>query len=82
MVTSEMSSSPTTVYGSQKGERSNKSRKIGDSSGIRTKGCGKRMLSSKEKSILKPRACHGCGLRGVSHDKRNCPNLHDGYVNC
>ncbi|KAG6428030.1 hypothetical protein SASPL_112278 [Salvia splendens] len=48
----EMSSSPTTVYGSQKGERSNKSRKIGDPSGIRTKRCGKRMLSSKEKSIF------------------------------
>ncbi|KAG6414010.1 hypothetical protein SASPL_126726 [Salvia splendens] len=45
---------------------------------IKDIGCGKRMLSSKEKSTIKPRACHGCGLRGVSHDKRNYPDLHDG----
>ncbi|XP_073133316.1 protein FAR1-RELATED SEQUENCE 5-like [Henckelia pumila] len=42
---------------------------------IRTKGCGKRLKSSKEKSISKGRQCRGCGKRGVSHDKRNCPNL-------
>ncbi|XP_073152020.1 uncharacterized protein [Henckelia pumila] len=45
---------------------------------VRTKGCGKRLKSAKEKSISRVRQCHGCGLRGVSHDKRNCPNLRDG----
>ncbi|XP_073128254.1 protein FAR1-RELATED SEQUENCE 5-like [Henckelia pumila] len=44
---------------------------------IRTKGCGKRLKSSKEKATSKGRQCHGCGRRGVSHDKRNCPNLLD-----
>ncbi|XP_073137665.1 protein FAR1-RELATED SEQUENCE 5-like [Henckelia pumila] len=45
---------------------------------VRTKRCGKRLKSAKEKSISRVRQCHGCGLRGVSHDKRNCPNLRDG----
>lgn len=49
-----------------------------DPSEIRTKGCGKRLKSSKENSNSKGRQCRGCGLRGVSHDKRNCPNLQDG----
>ncbi|XP_073148882.1 uncharacterized protein [Henckelia pumila] len=44
---------------------------------IRTKGCGKRFKSSKEKATSKGRQCRGCGHRGVSHDKRNCPNLLD-----
>ncbi|XP_073121347.1 protein FAR1-RELATED SEQUENCE 5-like [Henckelia pumila] len=52
--------------------------RIIDPSEVRTKGCGKRLKSSKEKSISKTRIFHGCGLRGVAHDKRNCPNLHDG----
>ncbi|XP_042419722.1 protein FAR1-RELATED SEQUENCE 5-like [Zingiber officinale] len=46
-----------------------------DPSSVRTKGCGKRLKSSKEKSISKSRICRGCGHRGVSHDKRNCPIL-------
>ncbi|KZV20430.1 protein FAR-RED IMPAIRED RESPONSE 1-like, partial [Dorcoceras hygrometricum] len=51
-----------------------------DPSEIRTKGCGKRLTSSKEKQVSKSRQCRGCGLRGVSHNKRNCPMLHDGYL--
>ena len=77
----EMGASSTTVPSSQTRKNSDKPRNIGDPSNIRTKGCGKRMLSSKEKSTSKARACHGCGLSGVSHDKRNCPKLHDWYVN-
>ncbi|XP_074560094.1 protein FAR1-RELATED SEQUENCE 5-like [Curcuma longa] len=49
-----------------------------DPSLIRTKGCGKRLKSSKERSTSKSRLCHGCGNRGVSHDKRNCPLLQQG----
>ncbi|XP_073022750.1 protein FAR1-RELATED SEQUENCE 5-like [Primulina eburnea] len=49
-----------------------------DPSEIRTKGRGKRLKSSKEKSTSRDRQCRGCGRRGVSHDKRNCPNLKDG----
>ncbi|XP_075483575.1 protein FAR1-RELATED SEQUENCE 5-like [Primulina tabacum] len=49
-----------------------------DPSEIRTKGRGKRLKSSKEKSTSRGRQCRGCGRRGVSHDKRNCPNLKDG----
>ncbi|XP_073126237.1 protein FAR1-RELATED SEQUENCE 5-like [Henckelia pumila] len=44
---------------------------------IRTKGCEKRLNSTKEKATSKGRQCRGCGRRGVSHDKRNCPNLLD-----
>ncbi|XP_073017887.1 protein FAR1-RELATED SEQUENCE 5-like [Primulina eburnea] len=51
-----------------------------DPSEIRTKGRGKRLKSSKEKSTSRDIQCRGCGRRGVSHDKRNCPNLIDGYV--
>ncbi|KAG6416174.1 hypothetical protein SASPL_123598 [Salvia splendens] len=76
----EIGVSPTTEYGSQRRKSSNKAINIGDPCQIRAKGCGKRMLSSKEKSTLKLRACHGCGQRGVSHDKRNCPSLNDGSV--
>ncbi|KAL1540606.1 hypothetical protein AAHA92_24934 [Salvia divinorum] len=76
----EMSISPTTKYCTQRRKNLDKSINIGDPSQIRTKGCGKRMLSSKEKSTVKPRACRGCGLRRVSHDKRNCPDLYDGYI--
>ncbi|XP_075515325.1 protein FAR1-RELATED SEQUENCE 5-like [Primulina tabacum] len=49
-----------------------------DPSEIRKKGRGKRLKSSKKKSTSRGRQCHGCGRRGVSHDKRNCPNLQDG----
>ncbi|XP_022849843.1 protein FAR1-RELATED SEQUENCE 5-like [Olea europaea var. sylvestris] len=42
---------------------------------VRAKGCGKRLKKSKEKKVNKERVCHGCGLRGQSHDKRNCPTL-------
>ncbi|XP_073313771.1 protein FAR1-RELATED SEQUENCE 5-like [Primulina huaijiensis] len=49
-----------------------------DPSEIRTKGRGKRLKSSKEKSTSRARQCRGCGRRSVSHDKRNCPNLKDG----
>ncbi|KAG6390848.1 hypothetical protein SASPL_148593 [Salvia splendens] len=76
----EMGISPTTMHRSQTRKSLDKTKTIGDPSKIRSKGCGKRMLSSKEKSILKTRACHGCGLRGASHDKRNCPKLQDRSV--
>lgn len=62
---------------SQRKTSSEKTCDIKDPSDIRTKGCGKRMQSYKDKSTSKPRICHGCGQRGVSHDKRNCPVLHD-----
>ncbi|RWR80203.1 protein FAR1-RELATED SEQUENCE 5-like protein [Cinnamomum micranthum f. kanehirae] len=39
-----------------------------------TKGCAKRLKSSKE-NATKGRLCRGCNKRGVSHDKRNCPVL-------
>ncbi|KAG6387255.1 hypothetical protein SASPL_152442 [Salvia splendens] len=76
----EMGISPTTIHGSQTRKSLDKTKTIGDPSKIRSKGCGKRMLSSKEKSILKTRACRGCGLRGASHDKPNCPKLQDRSV--
>ncbi|KAG6424546.1 hypothetical protein SASPL_114964 [Salvia splendens] len=73
----EMGISQTTMHGSQTRKSLDKTKTIGDPSKIRSKGCGKRILSSKEKLILKTRACRGCGLRGASHDKRNCPKLQD-----
>ncbi|KAH6783669.1 hypothetical protein C2S52_008628 [Perilla frutescens var. hirtella] len=75
-----MSISPTFIKESQRRKILDKAPNINDPSEIRTKGCGKRLPSSKEKSSLKARICHGCGRTGVSHDKRNCPNLHDGSV--
>ncbi|KAF7142351.1 hypothetical protein RHSIM_Rhsim05G0139200 [Rhododendron simsii] len=42
---------------------------------VRAKGCGKRLKGGKEKVAKKARRCHGCGLTGQSHDKRNCPKL-------
>ncbi|XP_058202861.1 protein FAR1-RELATED SEQUENCE 1-like [Rhododendron vialii] len=42
---------------------------------VRAKGCGKRLKGGKEKAVKKSRKCHGCGLLGQSHDKRNCPKL-------
>ncbi|KAH6795250.1 hypothetical protein C2S52_005727 [Perilla frutescens var. hirtella] len=76
----EMSISPTFIKESQRRKSLDKAPNINDPSEIRTKGCGKRLPSSKEKSSLKARICHGCGRTGVSHDKRNCLNLHDGSV--
>ena len=76
----KMSISPTTKYNTQKRKCLDIIINIGNPSQIRTKGRGKRILSSKEKTTVKPRACHGCGLHGASHDKRNCINLHDWYV--
>ncbi|XP_024155754.1 protein FAR1-RELATED SEQUENCE 5-like [Rosa chinensis] len=48
---------------------------------VRAKGCGTRLKKGKEKRKVKVNAsqgrqCHGCGLFGQSHDKRNCPTLH------
>ncbi|KAM5581168.1 hypothetical protein ABKV19_010407 [Rosa sericea] len=48
---------------------------------VRAKGCGRRLKKGKEKRKVKVkdsqgRQCHGCGLFGQSHDKRNCPTLH------
>ncbi|XP_042396615.1 protein FAR-RED ELONGATED HYPOCOTYL 3-like [Zingiber officinale] len=48
---------------------------IVDPSLVRSKGCGKRLKSSKETTTSKARLCRRCGHRGVSHDKRNCPLL-------
>ncbi|XP_024190543.1 uncharacterized protein LOC112194548 [Rosa chinensis] len=48
---------------------------------VRAKGCGRRLKEGKKKKKVKVkdsqgRQCHGCGLFGRSHDKRNCPTLH------
>ncbi|XP_062005917.1 protein FAR1-RELATED SEQUENCE 5-like [Rosa rugosa] len=45
---------------------------------IKAKGSGKRLKKTKEKTERKrssTRKCHGCGLYGQLHDKRNCPAL-------
>ncbi|KAF7151279.1 hypothetical protein RHSIM_Rhsim02G0126800 [Rhododendron simsii] len=42
---------------------------------VRAKGCGKRLKGGKEKVAKKAKHCHGCGLTGQSHDKKNCPKL-------
>lgn len=76
----EMNITSPTIQESQRKKSLDKGRNINDPSRIRTKGCGKRLQSSKEKSISKSRICRGCGLRGVSHDKRNCPNLQNRFV--
>ncbi|XP_004297992.1 PREDICTED: protein FAR1-RELATED SEQUENCE 12-like [Fragaria vesca subsp. vesca] len=52
---------------------------------VRAKGCGRRLKKGKEKKKVKVkdnqgRQCHGCGLFGQSHDKRNCPTLHGKHV--
>ncbi|KAH6800400.1 hypothetical protein C2S52_000864 [Perilla frutescens var. hirtella] len=66
----------TFTEGTQRKKTLEKRHNINDPYQIGTKGCGKRLPSSKEKS-LKTRVCYGCGKSGVSHDKRNCPSLHD-----
>nr|XP_011462987.1 PREDICTED: protein FAR1-RELATED SEQUENCE 5-like isoform X2 [Fragaria vesca subsp. vesca] len=47
---------------------------------VREKGCGRRLKKGREKRKVKAKdsqgkKCHGCGLYGQSHDKRNCPTL-------
>ncbi|XP_073121051.1 protein FAR1-RELATED SEQUENCE 5-like [Henckelia pumila] len=76
----EINSSRTFNSGIQMKKTRDETLGIIDPSEVRTKGCGKRLKSSKEKSTSKTRLCHGCGRRGVSHDKRNCPNLCDGSI--
>lgn len=75
-----MNISRTLNNGSQKKKIMDGVSCIIDPSDVRTKGCGKRLKSSKEKSTSKTRKCHGCERRGVIHDKCNCPNLRDGYA--
>ncbi|XP_073014540.1 protein FAR1-RELATED SEQUENCE 5-like [Primulina eburnea] len=74
----EMNINRTLSSGIQSRSTFDKAIGIIDPSEIRTKGRGKRLKSSKEKSISRGRQCRGWGHRGVSHDKRNCPNLKDG----
>ncbi|KAL2485612.1 Protein FAR1-RELATED SEQUENCE 5 [Abeliophyllum distichum] len=63
-----------------KGKSSSQSREvqqvIEDPRGVRAKGCGKRLKSSKEKAMARSsRQCSICGVHG--HDRRTCPNFHD-----
>ncbi|KAL2486396.1 Protein FAR1-RELATED SEQUENCE [Abeliophyllum distichum] len=45
-----------------------------DPNAVRTKGCGKRLKSSKEKALTKStRQCRACGVNG--HHKRTCLKL-------
>ncbi|KAL2471996.1 Protein FAR1-RELATED SEQUENCE [Abeliophyllum distichum] len=49
---------------------------IHDPTAVRAKGCGKRLKSSKEKSMSKEnRQCRTCGQNG--HDKRTCPKQNE-----
>ncbi|KAL2465993.1 Protein FAR1-RELATED SEQUENCE 5 [Abeliophyllum distichum] len=51
---------------------------IEDPTGVRAKGCGKRLKSSKEKAMSRGiRQCSVCGVNG--HGKRTCPRLSDRY---
>ncbi|KAL2491144.1 Protein FAR1-RELATED SEQUENCE [Abeliophyllum distichum] len=55
----------------QRGTTREESQQIHDPSAVRAKGCGKRLKSSKEKSMSKGnRQCRTCGQAG--HDKRTC----------
>ncbi|XP_042381987.1 protein FAR1-RELATED SEQUENCE 5-like isoform X2 [Zingiber officinale] len=74
----EMNISRTCNDRSQKKKSVDEGLGIIDPSSVRTKGCGKRLKSSKEKSTSNSRLCRGCGHRGVSHDKRNCLTLQQG----
>ncbi|XP_074576130.1 protein FAR1-RELATED SEQUENCE 5-like [Curcuma longa] len=71
----DMNISKACSIGSQRKNSMDGTLGVIDPSLVRTKGCGKRLKSSKEKAISKSRLCRGCGHRGVSHDKRNCPIL-------
>lgn len=48
---------------------------------VRAKGCGKGLKKGKRQTKRKitsnGRKCHGCGLHGQLHDKRNCPALEE-----
>ncbi|KAL2470689.1 Protein FAR1-RELATED SEQUENCE [Abeliophyllum distichum] len=49
---------------------------IHDPTAVRAKGCGKRLKSSKEKSMSKGNIqCRTCGQNG--HDKRTCPKRNE-----
>ncbi|XP_074592495.1 protein FAR-RED IMPAIRED RESPONSE 1-like [Curcuma longa] len=74
----EMNIGKNCDYGSQRNKSMDEPPVVSDPSLVRTKRCGKRLKSSKEKAVAKSRLCHGCGNRGVSHDKRNCPLLQQG----
>ncbi|XP_074576084.1 protein FAR1-RELATED SEQUENCE 5-like [Curcuma longa] len=74
----EMNNGKKCDHGSQRNKSTDGTPVVSDPSLVRTKGCGKRLKSSKEKAVAKSRLCHGCGHRGVSHDKRNCPLLQQG----
>ncbi|KAL2485890.1 Protein FAR1-RELATED SEQUENCE 5 [Abeliophyllum distichum] len=67
-------------FGKIKSKSSSQSREvqqvIEDPTGVRAKGCGKRLRSSKEKAMARGiRQCSVCGVNG--HDKRTCPRLND-----
>ncbi|XP_073037914.1 protein FAR1-RELATED SEQUENCE 5-like [Primulina eburnea] len=74
----DLNMTTTVSGGSQCRRATDRAIDIVDPQKIRTKGCGKRLKSSKEKATTQGRKCRGCGRRGVQHDKRNCPNLQDG----
>ncbi|XP_073047683.1 protein FAR1-RELATED SEQUENCE 5-like [Primulina eburnea] len=74
----DLNMTTTVSGGSQCRRATDRAVDIVDPQKIRTKGCGKRLKSSKEKATTQGRKCRGCGRRGVQHDKRNCPNLQDG----
>ncbi|KAL2479335.1 Protein FAR1-RELATED SEQUENCE 5 [Abeliophyllum distichum] len=68
------------IVGNIKSKSSSQSREvqqiIEDPTGVRAKGCGKRLKSSKEKAMSRGiRQCSVCGVNG--HDKRTCPRLND-----
>ncbi|KAL2525651.1 Protein FAR1-RELATED SEQUENCE [Abeliophyllum distichum] len=67
-------------FGNIKSKSSSQSREvqqvIEDPTGVRAKGCGKRLKSSKKKAMSRGiRQCSVCGVNG--HDKRTCPRLND-----
>ncbi|KAF3438280.1 hypothetical protein FNV43_RR21041 [Rhamnella rubrinervis] len=74
----EMNSTHNVVMESIGNRSSKETKSISNPTHMRLKGCGKRLKSSKEIQISKSRLYQGCGLRGQSHDKRNCPKLHSG----
>ncbi|KAL8466050.1 hypothetical protein ACS0TY_035245 [Phlomoides rotata] len=64
------------------GKQHSKSREftnvVRDPNPVRTKGCGKRIKSSKEKAMSQSsRTCSICSQKG--HDKRTCLDLHTTY---
>ncbi|KAH7529071.1 hypothetical protein FEM48_Zijuj05G0145200 [Ziziphus jujuba var. spinosa] len=63
------------IQNSVGGKSTRESQSVSNPSNVRAKGCGKRIKSTKEITSTKRRLCHGCGLRGQTHDKRNCLKL-------